>query len=195
MPTPKRGPRLGGSPAHQRLMLSNLAADLFRHGRITTTEAKAKALRPFAERLITKAKRGDLHARRVVLARLRDKDVVARLFEEVAPRFAGRDGGYLRILRLDPRKGDSARMSLVELVAEGDGRRRPARPAGASSSEAAAERRRAAAAAAAPAPAAAVEEAEAEAEAVEATEDSEVTEAAASEDTAATPDAEDDATA
>lgn len=151
MPTPKRGPRLGGSPAHQRLMLSNLAADLFRHGRITTTEAKAKALRPFAEQLITKAKRGDLHARRVVLSRLRDKDVVARLFDEVAPRFAGRDGGYLRILRLDPRKGDSARMSLVELVAEGDGRRRPARPAGASSSQAAAERRRAAAAAAAPA--------------------------------------------
>ena len=193
MPTPKRGPRLGGSPAHQRLMLSNLAADLFRHGRITTTEAKAKALRPFAERLITKAKRGDLHARRVVLARLRDKDVVARLFEEVAPRFAGRDGGYLRILRLDPRKGDSARMSLVELVAEGDGRRRPARPAGASSSEAAAERRRAAAAAAAPAAAAVVEEAEAEV--VEATEGSEVTEAAASEDTAATPDDGDDATA
>ncbi len=148
MPTPKRGPRLGGSPAHQRLMLSNLAADLFRHGRITTTEAKAKALRPFAERLITKAKRGDLHARRIVLARLRDKDVVARLFEEIAPTFAGRQGGYLRILRLDPRRGDSARMSLVELVAEGDDRRRPARPAAASSSQAAAERRRASRAAA-----------------------------------------------
>ena len=147
MPTPKRGPRLGGSPAHQRLMLSNLAADLFRHGRITTTEAKAKALRPFAERLITKAKRGDLHARRIVLARLRDRDVVARLFDEVAPRFSGRQGGYLRILRLDPRKGDSARMALVELVAEGDGRRRPARTTTASSSQAAAERRRAAAAA------------------------------------------------
>ena len=146
MPTPKRGPRLGGSPAHQRLMLSNLAADLFRHGRITTTEAKAKALRPFAERLITKAKRGDLHARRIVLARLRDRDVVARLFDEVAPRFSGRQGGYLRILRLDPRKGDSARMALVELVAEGDGRRRPARTTTASSSQAAAERRRAAAA-------------------------------------------------
>jgi large subunit ribosomal protein L17 len=147
MPTPKRGPRLGGSPAHQRLMLSNLAADLFRHGRITTTEAKAKALRPFAERLITKAKRGDLHARRTVLSRLRDRDVVARLFDEVAPRFAGRDGGYLRILRLDPRKGDSARMALVELVAEGDRPRRAARPAAASSSQAAAERRRAAASA------------------------------------------------
>jgi len=159
MPTPKRGPRLGGSPAHQRLMLSNLAADLFRHGRITTTEAKAKALRPFAERLITKAKRGDLHARRTVLSRLRDRDVVARLFDEVAPRFAGRDGGYLRILRLDPRKGDSARMALVELVAEGDRPRRAARPAAASSSQAAAERRRAAAAAPA-------EEAEPEVEAV-----------------------------
>jgi large subunit ribosomal protein L17 len=116
MPTPKRGPRLGGGPAHQRLMLSNLASDLFRHGRIKTTEAKAKMLRPYAERLITKAKQGDLHARRQVLAKLRDRDVVAYLFEEVAPRFADRNGGYTRMLKLGPRKGDNAPMVLVELT-------------------------------------------------------------------------------
>jgi large subunit ribosomal protein L17 len=116
MPTPTRGPRLGGSAAHQKHILANLATELFRHGRITTTQAKARALRPYAERLITKAKRGDLHARRMVLAKLHDRDVVARLFEEVAPRFAERDGGYTRILKLDPRKGDRARMALIELV-------------------------------------------------------------------------------
>jgi large subunit ribosomal protein L17 len=116
MPTPKRGPRLGGGPAHQRLMLSNLASDLFRHGRIKTTEAKAKMLRPYAERLITKAKQGDLHARRQVIAKLRDRDVVAYLFEEVAPRFADRNGGYTRMLKLGPRKGDNAPMVLVELT-------------------------------------------------------------------------------
>ncbi|MBS3939456.1 MAG: 50S ribosomal protein L17, partial [Actinobacteria bacterium] len=96
MPTPKRGRRLGGSPAHQRHILANLAKDLFRHGRIKTTEAKARALRPYAERLITKAKQGDLHNRRQVLAKLNDRDVVAYLFEEVAPRFADRNGGYTR---------------------------------------------------------------------------------------------------
>lgn len=116
MPTPKRGPRLGGSPAHQRHLLANLAKDLFRHGRITTTEAKARALRPYAERLITKAKQGDLHARRQVLAKLNDRDVVAYLFEDVAPRFADRNGGYTRMLKLAPRKGDNARMALVELT-------------------------------------------------------------------------------
>jgi large subunit ribosomal protein L17 len=116
MPTPTRGPRLGGSAAHQKHILANLATELFRHGRITTTQAKARALRPYAERLITKAKRGDLHARRLVLAKLHDRDVVARLFEEVAPRFAKREGGYTRILKLDPRKGDRARMALIELV-------------------------------------------------------------------------------
>jgi large subunit ribosomal protein L17 len=118
MPTPKRGPRLGGSPAHQRHILANLATELFRHGRITTTEAKAKTLRPYAERLITKAKRGDLHARRLVLAKLHDRDVVAHLFETVAPRFVGRAGGYTRIRKLDPRKGDNARMALIELVSD-----------------------------------------------------------------------------
>jgi large subunit ribosomal protein L17 len=116
MPTPTRGPRLGGSAAHQKHILANLATELFRHGRITTTQAKARALRPYAERLITKAKRGDLHARRLVLAKLHDRDVVARLFEEVAPRFAARDGGYTRILKLDPRKGDRAKMAMIELV-------------------------------------------------------------------------------
>jgi large subunit ribosomal protein L17 len=118
MPTPTRGPRLGGSAAHQKHILANLATELFRHGRITTTQAKARALRPYAERLITKAKRGDLHARRMVLAKLHDRDVVAHLFEEVAPRFAARAGGYTRILKLDPRKGDNARMALIELVAD-----------------------------------------------------------------------------
>lgn len=121
MPTPKRGPRLGSGPAHQQLMLSGLASELFRHGRIRTTHAKAKLLRPYAERLITKAKRGDLHARRQVLAKLPDRDVVAYLFEEVAPRFAARDGGYTRILKLGPRKGDNAPMALIELVDRGTG--------------------------------------------------------------------------
>ncbi len=120
MPTPKRGPRLGSGPAHQKLMLAGLASDLFRHGRIRTTQAKAKQLRPYAERLITKAKQGDLHARRQVLAKLRDRDVVAYLFEEVAPRFADRNGGYTRIYKLDPRKGDNAPMAIIELVELGD---------------------------------------------------------------------------
>ncbi len=121
MPTPKRGPRLGGGPAHQKLMLSTLASDLFRHGRVRTTHAKAKTLRPYAEKLITKAKQGDLHARRQVLAKLRDRDVVAYLFEEVAPRFADRNGGYTRILKLGPRQGDNAPMALIELVDRGAG--------------------------------------------------------------------------
>lgn len=120
MPTPTRGPRLGGSAAHEKHILANLATELFRHGRITTTQAKARALRPYAERLITKAKRGDLHARRLVLAKLRDRDVVAHLFEDVAPRFKEREGGYTRILKLDPRKGDRARMAMIELVERGD---------------------------------------------------------------------------
>jgi large subunit ribosomal protein L17 len=121
MPTPKRGPRLGGSSAHQKALLANQAKALFEHGRITTTEAKAKQLRPYAEKLITKAKVGDLHNRRLVLSQLRDRDVTAHLFEEVAPRFADRDGGYTRILKLDPRKGDNARMVIIELVDRGEG--------------------------------------------------------------------------
>src|SRR6184192_3061219 len=118
MPTPTKGPRLGGSPAHERLMLANLATSLFRHGRITTTEVKAKRLRPLAEQLITKAKRGDLHSRRRVLTVVRDKDVVYALFDQIAPRFANRDGGYTRIVKTGPRKGDAAPMAIIELVEE-----------------------------------------------------------------------------
>ncbi len=118
MPTPTKGPRLGGSPAHERLMLANLATSLFRHGRITTTEVKAKRLRPLAEQLITKAKRGDLHARRRVLTVVRDKDVVFSLFDEIAPRFANRNGGYTRVVKTGPRKGDAAPMAIIELVEE-----------------------------------------------------------------------------
>src|SRR5690348_8273986 len=118
MPTPTKGPRLGGSPAHERLMLANLATSLFKHGRITTTEVKAKRLRPLAEQLITKAKRGDLHARRRVLTVIRDKDVVYALFDQIAPRFANRNGGYTRIVKTGPRKGDAAPMAIIELVEE-----------------------------------------------------------------------------
>ncbi|NNC92241.1 MAG: 50S ribosomal protein L17 [Acidimicrobiia bacterium] len=116
MPTPTKGRRMGGSSAHQKAILANLASDLFRHGRIKTTEAKAKMLRPYAEKLITKAKAGDLHSRRQVLATLRNKDVTAYLFEDVAPRFADRNGGYTRILKLGPRRGDGAEMAIIELV-------------------------------------------------------------------------------
>jgi large subunit ribosomal protein L17 len=118
MPTPTRGPRLGGSPAHERLMLANLATSLFKHGRITTTETKAKRLRPLAEQLITKAKRGDLHARRQALSVVRDKDVVFQLFDQIAPRFSNRPGGYTRIVKKGPRKGDNAPMAIIELVEE-----------------------------------------------------------------------------
>jgi large subunit ribosomal protein L17 len=116
MPTPTKGPRLGGSPQHQRLLLSNLATALFEHGRITTTQAKAKALRPVAERLITFAKKGDIHARRQVLTVVRDKSVVHTLFAEIGPRFAERPGGYTRITKIGPRKGDNAPMAVIELV-------------------------------------------------------------------------------
>jgi large subunit ribosomal protein L17 len=116
MPTPTKGPRLGGGPAHERLMLANLATALFEHGRITTTEAKAKRLRPLAERLITFAKRGDLAARRRVLTVVRDKGVVHELFTEIGPRFENRPGGYTRIVKIGPRKGDNAPMAIIELV-------------------------------------------------------------------------------
>src|SRR3954447_430926 len=118
MPTPTKGPRLGGSPAHERLMLANLATSLFKHGRIQTTVTKAKRLRPLAERLITKAKRGDLAARRMVLTTVRDKDVVYALFSDIAPRYANRPGGYTRIVKTGPRKGDAAPMAIIELVEE-----------------------------------------------------------------------------
>jgi large subunit ribosomal protein L17 len=127
MPTPTKGPRLGGSPAHERLILANLAQSLFEHGRLTTTEAKARRLRPVAERLITKAKRGDLHARRQVLSVVRDKGVVHNLFEEIGPRFANRSGGYTRITKIGPRKGDNAPMAVIELVEELAERPPPAR--------------------------------------------------------------------
>jgi large subunit ribosomal protein L17 len=116
MPTPTKGHRLGGSPAHQRHILANLATALFQHGRITTTEAKAKRLRPVAERLITFAKRGDLHARRHVLTVVTDKGVVHQLFTEIAPEFSERNGGYTRITKIGPRKGDNAAMAVIELV-------------------------------------------------------------------------------
>ena len=116
MPAPTKGPRLGGGPAHERLLLANLATALFEHGSITTTEAKAKRLRPLAERLITFAKRGDLHARRQVLTVVRDNEVVHELFAEIGPRFADRAGGYTRITKIGPRKGDNAPMAVIELV-------------------------------------------------------------------------------
>ena len=118
MPTPKKGARLGGSPAHQKLIISNLATALFEHGRITTTEAKARVLRPVAEKLITKAKKGDLHNRREVLKTIRDKGVVHTLFTDIAPTFAERPGGYTRITKIGPRKGDNAPMAVIELVTE-----------------------------------------------------------------------------
>ncbi len=120
MPTPKRGSRLGSGPAHQKQLLAGLASELFRHGRIKTTEGKGRMLRPYAEKLITKAKQGDLHARRQVLSKLRDRDVVAYLFDDVGPRFADRNGGYTRMLKLDPRKGDNAPMVLIELTELGE---------------------------------------------------------------------------
>jgi large subunit ribosomal protein L17 len=116
MPTPTKGARLGGGPAHERLMLANLATALFEHGKITTTEAKAKRLRPLAERLITFAKRGDLAARRRVMTVVRDKGVVHELFAEIGPRFENRNGGYTRITKIGPRKGDNAPMAVIELV-------------------------------------------------------------------------------
>lgn len=116
MPRPKKGPRLGSSPSHQRRLLRNLTQELIWEERITTTVAKAKAVRPFAEKLITKARTGTLHARRQVLAEIEDTEVVTKLFDEVAPRYSERPGGYTRIVKLGPRRGDGAEMALVELV-------------------------------------------------------------------------------
>jgi large subunit ribosomal protein L17 len=154
MPTPTKGHRLGGSPAHERHILANLATALFEHGRITTTEAKAKRLRPVAERLITFAKRGDLHARRRVLTVVTDQGVVHQLFTEIAPEFSERDGGYTRITKIGPRKGDNAAMAVIELVRGEPVAARPRRRA----------RRAVPAAPAAAAPAAATAVAEAEPE-------------------------------
>ena len=118
MPKPTKGPRLGGTPAHQRIILNNLASQLFEHGRITTTEAKAKRVQPLAETLITKAKRGDLHARRLVLSRISNKSVVHTLFTEIAPQLAERNGGYTRITKIGNRQGDNAPIAVIEIVTE-----------------------------------------------------------------------------
>ncbi|MCA1832280.1 MAG: 50S ribosomal protein L17 [Actinomycetota bacterium] len=116
MPTPKKGPRLGSGPAHQKAILSNLCRSLFEQGKVRTTEAKAKAVRPLAERMITFAKRGDVAARRQVLQTVRDRDTVHKLFTEIAPGFAERPGGYTRIVKIGPRKGDAAPMAIISLV-------------------------------------------------------------------------------
>jgi len=167
MPTPTKGHRLGGSPAHERHILANLATALFQHGRITTTEAKAKRLRPVAERLITFAKRGDLHARRHVLTVVTDKGVVHQLFTEIAPEFSERDGGYTRITKIGPRKGDNAAMAVIELVRGEPVAAKPRRRA----------RRAAATTAAAPAATTAAEAEADEAAEASATEATETTEA------------------
>jgi large subunit ribosomal protein L17 len=159
MPQPSKGKRMGGSPAHERLILANLATALFEHGRITTTEARARRLRPVAERLITISKKGDLHARRRVLTVIRNKDVVHTLFAEIGPRYENREGGYTRIVKIGPRKGDNAPMAVIELVealdaaraAEGVARR-AAKEAEMAAAAKAAEEAKAAKAAAAEAP-------------------------------------------
>ncbi len=170
MPTPTKGARLGGSASHQQIILANLATQLFEHGKIVTTEAKAKRLRPLAEKLITKAKRGDIHSRRLVLTTVKDKGVVHTLFTEIAPTVAERDGGYTRITRVGPRKGDNAPMALIELVTESvaDSRKAKAQPA-----KKAASTPTAPAAAAAPVASAPADEAPAE-ELVEQTEERDV---------------------
>jgi large subunit ribosomal protein L17 len=190
MPTPTKGARMGGSPAHQKHMLANLATALFEHGKITTTEARARRLRPYAEKLITFAKRGDMHARRQVLTVVSDKGIVHSLFTEIGPSFADRPGGYTRITKLGPRKGDAAPMAVIELVREEVTSARPRR------------RTRRQAPQAAPAATAAVEEAAtaetAEPEAAEAegteveTPEAEAQEAVDAEDDAEAADAEDD---
>ena len=163
MPTPTKGHRLGGSPAHERHILANLATALFQHGRIITTEAKARRLRPVAERLITFAKRGDLHARRHVMTVVTDKGVVHQLFTEIAPEFSERDGGYTRITKIGPRKGDNAAMAVIELVRGEPVAAKPRRRARRAAPEAPA--------AAAPAAAAATGTAVAEAQAEDTAED------------------------
>ena len=181
MPTPTKGRRMGGSSAHQKHMLSNLATALFEHGKITTTEARARRLRPFAERLITQAKRGDLHARRQVLTVVTDKGVVHTLFTEIGPSFATRDGGYTRITKIGPRKGDNAPLAVIELVQEEAEARAPRRRRLA---------RLATAAAAAPARATASVPAPAGAPAEEAEETEETTAEASTEAEASTTEAE-----
>lgn len=190
MPTPTKGPRLGGGPAHERLMLANLATALFEHGRITTTEAKAKRLRPLAEQLITKAKRGDLHNRRRVLRVIRDKGVVHTLFTEIAPRFDNRNGGYTRIVKTGPRKGDNAPMAVIELV-EALVEAAPTKPAKKTAKKAASRKKAAAAVPEAPtAPEVAADEPSDAPAAPEAVDAAEVAETAEVVETAEDPDAE-----
>jgi large subunit ribosomal protein L17 len=181
MPTPTKGHRLGGSPAHERHILANLATALFQHGRIVTTEAKARRLRPVAERLITFAKRGDLHARRHVLTVVTDQGVVHQLFTEIAPEFSERDGGYTRITKIGPRKGDNAAMAVIELVRGEPVTSKPRRRARRADSKAPA----AAGAQAAAATAAAVAEPEAEPEPSEEAPEATVADEAAEADAAA----------
>jgi large subunit ribosomal protein L17 len=215
MPTPTKGARLGGSSAHQRHMLANLATALFEHGKITTTEARARRLRPYAERLITFAKRGDLHARRQVLSVVTDKTVVHNLFADIGPSFASRDGGYTRITKVGPRKGDNAALAVIELVREEaeaakPRRRRARRPAtatpsalsgrgraaaGTQEAPAAAEEAEATSAEATSADAEATDAAEAEVEAPEAAAETEVTDEAATDEAATDEAAADDADA
>jgi large subunit ribosomal protein L17 len=194
MPTPTKGRRMGGSSAHQRHILANLATALFEHGKITTTEAKARRLRPFAERLITFAKRGDLHARREVLTVVTDRGVVHTLFTEIGPSFAARDGGYTRITKVGPRKGDNAPLAVIELIREevtaSPRRRRPRRPQPAAASTGTA--RRGAAATAEDTAAAATAKDTAAAEDTAAADEAGVTAAAA---TAATAETAEDAAA
>jgi large subunit ribosomal protein L17 len=116
MPRPKKGKRLGGSPSHQRKILANLTAQLIENERVTTTQAKARDLRPYAEKIITRARRGDLHSRRLVLAKIGDNDAVTKLFDDVAPRYENRPGGYTRIIKLGQRRGDGSEMAIIELV-------------------------------------------------------------------------------
>jgi large subunit ribosomal protein L17 len=194
MPTPTKGRRMGGSSAHQKLMLSNLATALFEHGKITTTEARARRLRPFAERLITQAKRGDLHSRRQVLTVVTDKGVVHTLFTEIGPSFATRDGGYTRITKIGPRKGDNAPLAVIELVREEAEARAPRRRRLARRPATAAAAAPARAAASVPAPAEAPAEAEAadETAAEVSTAEASTAEAEAADEAAADAEAEDD---
>jgi large subunit ribosomal protein L17 len=189
MPKPTKGPRLGGSSSHQKAILANLATALFEHGRIKTTEPKARALRPYAEKLITHAKKGTLHNRREVLKKIRDKDIVHALFAEIGPFFADRNGGYTRIIKVEPRKGDNAPMAVIELVQEKTvtSEAERARRSGAAKAVA----KKAAPKAEAPTPEAeeAAHEAEAEAEVIEAEPEAEATEAAEADATTPEPEA------
>jgi large subunit ribosomal protein L17 len=181
MPKPTKGPRLGGSSSHQKAILANLATALFEHGRIKTTEPKARALRPYAEKLITHAKKGTLHNRREVLKKIRDKDVVHSLFAEIGPFFADRNGGYTRIIKVEPRKGDNAPMAVIELVQEKTVTSEAERARRSGASKAAAKK-------AAPKPAAEAEEVAAEAEPE--TAEAEATESVEADATAPEPQAE-----